>query len=166
MDVDKVIEDSEQNEKDIEENKDNVITHARDIKRIKVCKTLNSDLSGSIVELNEARAKIELTTISEMASDNEGLVHSGYIYSSISYAALVVINNPNAIITSSNINYLSAISVGKKITIDAVVKNKGSKKSIVNITVKLADLDIADGTMTIFTLDKHPLSINLTRLLD
>jgi acyl-coenzyme A thioesterase PaaI-like protein len=135
---------------------------AKDNKRLLSCTQMDQDFCGTIVKMNEARSEIELVTTGDMVSDKKGLVHSGYLYSSATFAALVALNKPNAVIVSSKMNYLAPISVGSTITIRADVKHRDSKKAIIKITGKMLDLEIMDGEMVAVNLEKHPLHISFT----
>ena len=74
----------------------------------KVCQNIDLN-NGAIKELKNRQASVMLETTSKMILDKSGLVHTGNLYSSAAYSALLAVNNPNAIIIGVEMKFLAPI---------------------------------------------------------
>ena len=84
----------------------------------KVCQNIDPS-NGIIKELKDGQANVLLETTSKMILDKTGLVHSGNLYSSAAYSALLAVNNPNAIIIGVEMKFLAPIELGNEVLFKA-----------------------------------------------
>ncbi len=122
---------------------------------LKTHKRVNSTFCGSITALEENYSKVSLLTINEMVVDELGLVHSGFIFSSASYAAAIAINSENSVIIGCKTNFLAPAKVGDHIEFEARVKFEDLRKREVNVIGKINDIKIFQGIFQVVVLEKH-----------
>jgi len=119
---------------------------------------IDSTLCGKIVELKENYAKVELTTTDIMKADNKGLVHGGFTFSSADFTAMASINNPNVVLTASDVKFLAPVKVGDKVIFEGNVIEQDNKKSKVEVVGKVNEKEVLKGIFKTYTLDKHILT--------
>ena len=114
-------------------------------------------LCGTIIELKNNYARVSLATNSDMALDEHGLVHSGFIFSAADYAAHVAINKENTVLISANTKFYAPIKVGDIAIFEAIAKYEDSRKREVLVKANINDIKIFEGTFITVTLDEHAL---------
>jgi acyl-coenzyme A thioesterase PaaI-like protein len=62
---------------------------------------ISAALCGRPLELATGRAVVELVTTPEMAADERGLTHGGFVFGLADYAAMLAINEPNVVLGSA-----------------------------------------------------------------
>ena len=70
-------------------------------------------LCGEPVELSEGRAVVRLATVAEMAADERGLVHGGFVFGCADYAAMLAVNDPNVVLGSGSLRFAKPVRVGE-----------------------------------------------------
>lgn len=125
----------------------NILTH----------KNISAELCGHPRELSPGRAVVSLTTIPVMAADDKGLVHGGFVFGMVDYAAMLAVNDPNVVLGSSEMRFLKPVRVGETITAEAVVGEESGRKRIVEVRVLRGETEVASGTCICFVPDKHVL---------
>ncbi len=118
---------------------------------------INETLCGKAIQLSEGAATVQLTTISEMVSDDQGLVHGGFVFGMADYAAMLAVNDPNVVLGAAETRFLKPLKVGAIIIANASVIEEKGKKRQVEVSVTHEDQDIFAGTFTCFVLEKHVL---------
>jgi len=124
---------------------------------IKTHKNINQKLCGEPVALKEGYAKVKLITIPEMAADEEGLVHGGFIFGQADYAAMLAVNHPYVVLGAANVRFLKPVKVGDEVVAEAEVKETKGKKVIVNVVVKREKESVFEGEFICFVLENHVL---------
>lgn len=128
----------------------------------KVCANIDAD-NGSIKELKHGKASVMLETTSKMVMDKTGLIHSGNIFSSASYSALLAVNHPNAIVIGAEVKFLAPIELGNEITFRAQTLQEDTKKREVKVEGFVLDIKIFDAMFYIAVFDKHVLSLHIVK---
>ncbi len=118
-------------------------------------KKLNRLYAGNITELKKNYAKVSFSTTDEMRTDELGLVHSAFVFSSADYAAAVSINKPNTVIIGSKVSFLAPAKVGDVIDFEANVKFEDLRKREVEVVGKINDIKVFQGTFYAVVLEKH-----------
>lgn len=126
---------------------------------MKIQTHLNIDqgLCGKPVELREGFSRVSMKATGEMAADDAGLVHGGFIFGLADYAAMIAVNDPNVVLGAADVKFLKPAVVNETIVAEAVVGEVSGKKNVVNVTAKTGEEDIFSGTFVCFVLDKHVL---------
>lgn len=87
--------------------------------------------SGAPVELREGHAVVSMTTLPEMAADEHGLVHGGFLFALADHAAMLAVNDPNVVLVSAQVEFLRPVRVGDALTARAeVVRSSGKERDV------------------------------------
>jgi len=125
---------------------------------IKTHKLSNHSLLGNPVKvIDETEAMVELRATKEMAVDENGLIHGGFIFGLADYAAMLAINHPNVVLGASEVRFLSPVKTGDVMMAKAIVSKVDGRRRTVAVEVKVGDVAILSGSMTCFVLDRHVL---------
>ncbi len=121
-------------------------------------KTINHELCGKSVLLEEDFSRVELIATEKMAVDESGLVHGGFIFGLADYAAMIAVNHPNVVLGAADVKFLKPVRANETVLAEARVVSKAGKKQKVDVTVARDGDKVFEGEFTCFTLDKHVLS--------
>jgi acyl-coenzyme A thioesterase PaaI-like protein len=114
-------------------------------------------LVGKPLELREGSAIIALTTLAEMAADDRGLVHGGFIFGLADYAAMLAVNHPHVVLGSAEVRFLKPVAVGERLVAGASVEETDGRRSRVRVEVRRGEEAVLSGTFLCFTLERHVL---------
>lgn len=114
-------------------------------------------LCGTAVELGEGRARVALETVPEMAVDERGLVHGGFVFGLADHAAMLAVNHPNVVLGGADTRFLKPVRIGERLVAEARVEEAAGRKSRVAVEVARDGEVVMAGTLTCFTLDRHVL---------
>jgi uncharacterized protein (TIGR00369 family) len=112
---------------------------------------------GTPVELREGSAEVELLTRPEMAADEQGLVHGGFVFGLADYAAMLAVNEPNVVLASADVSFLKPVRVGERLVAIAAVGDVEGHKYRVHCAVRGADGDVLQGRFTCVVTRQHVL---------
>ena len=115
-------------------------------------------LVGRPVEIAPGRAVAALDTTPQMAVDDQGLVHGGFVFGLADYAAMLAVNDPNVVLGAADVRFLKPVRAGETVTATATVESEGGRKRIVRVSAARGDTEVLSGTFTCFVLDAHVLS--------
>ena len=121
-------------------------------------KKIDQNLCGKPIEIDEGFSRVELLLTDNMAADESGLVHGGFIFGLADYAAMIAVNHPNVVLGSSDVKFLKPLKKGDTVVAEARVENIAGKKQTVRVTVENNGTKVFEGTFTCFVLDNHLLS--------
>ena len=124
---------------------------------IKTHEKIDQGLCGKPVKIEENYAEVELKTIEEMAADEKGLVHGGFIFGQADYAAMLAVNHPNVVLGGASVKFLKPVKVGENVLAIAKVVSEEGKKRIVEVVVKREDEEVFRGEFICFVLPEHVL---------
>jgi uncharacterized protein (TIGR00369 family) len=114
-------------------------------------------LCGKPLSVEDGNSQVELVTTAQMAADEQGLVHGGFIFSAADYAAMIAVNHPHVVLGASDVKFLKPVRVGETVRITARVQEIKGKKYWVSVNVTRADEEVFQGMFTCFVLEKHVL---------
>ena len=114
-------------------------------------------LCGEPRALAEGRASVRLETTREMAADERGLIHGGFVFGAADYAAMLAVNDPNVVLGKAEIKFLKPVVVGETITATASVLSSEGIKRNVHIEVVRGDDVVMAGEMLCLVPDHHVL---------
>ncbi|OMH39835.1 hotdog domain-containing protein [Desulfurobacterium indicum] len=118
---------------------------------------INRRLCGEPVKVAENRAEVVLEVTNEMAADEKGLVHGGFIFGLADYAAMLAVNHPNVVLGAATVRFLKPVMVGDKLKAIASVVEARGKKYKVMVKVKKVDETVFEGEFIAIVPEKHVL---------
>jgi len=124
---------------------------------IQTHKGICSALCGIPIEMSPGKCVVSMTTTTDMASDDMGLVHGGFVFGMADYAAMLAVNHPYVVLGSSDTKFLKPVKVDETVTATAVVREDSGKKRVVDVTVSRNGTDVFTGVFVCFVLEKHVL---------
>ncbi|RDU56169.1 thioesterase [Helicobacter sp. MIT 00-7814] len=130
-----------------------------------ICTRLHS--CGDVIENTKGKAHVRFVPDEKMIADIDGsnkLIHSGYLFSAASYAAMVAINKRHSIMIAADVKFLSPIELGHEVFFKATALQNDTKKCEVKVEGFLLDIKIFDSIFHIAVFDKAPFSIALEKL--
>ncbi len=124
---------------------------------IKTHRKINQRLCGKPIELKNGLSIVEMETVEEMAADEKGLVHGGFIFGQADYAAMLAVNHPNVVLGGADVRFLKPVKVGDTLLAVAKVEKQEGKRVTVSVSVKRGEEEVFTGTFICFVLDRHVL---------
>lgn len=118
---------------------------------------ISQTLCGTALSVETDHSTVELTTIEEMAVDNKGLVHGGFIFGLADYAAMIAVNDPNVVLGAAQVTFKKPIKVGETLKAEAKVVQTEDSKRLVDVFIKKGESLVFEGSFTCFVLQKHVL---------
>lgn len=119
---------------------------------------ISEKLCGRVESIEEGTATVALTTTSTMAADDEGLVHGGFVFGAVDYAAMLAVNDPNVVLGSADVRFVAPVKVDDEVLCVATVTETKGKKRVLEVTATVSDGLVLRGTMVAFVLDDHVLA--------
>src|SRR6185369_5353701 len=114
-------------------------------------------LVGTPLEIAEGAAVVALVTLPEMAADELGLVHGGFIFGLADYAAMLAVNDPNVVLGGSEVRFLKPVVTGERVVASAVVEETAGKKIRVRVSVRRGEEEVLTGSFLCFVPERHVL---------
>jgi acyl-coenzyme A thioesterase PaaI-like protein len=114
-------------------------------------------LCGEPVSLEAGRATARFVATPEMATDDRGLVHGGFVFGLADHAAMLAVNDPFVVLGSADVRFVAPVKVGDEVVATAEVTETKGKKRVLSVTACVGDREVLGGTMTAFVLDQHVL---------
>lgn len=115
-------------------------------------------LVGAPLELGEGSASAFLVTTPEMAADERGLVHGGFVFGLADYAAMLAVNDSHVVLGGAETRFLKPVRAGERLEARARIEETDGRKSRVKVEVlrggNTGDI-VMTGTFSCFTLDRH-----------
>lgn len=112
---------------------------------------------GRCAEQSPGCATATLTARPEMAVDDRGLVHGGFVFGLADYAAMLAVDDPNVVLGAADLRLLRPVQVGDALVAEAVIESASGKKRVVKVAVRRGETEVLTGTFTAFVLDRHVL---------
>jgi acyl-coenzyme A thioesterase PaaI-like protein len=92
-----------------------------------------------------------------MCADGKGLVHGGFVFGAVDYAAMLAVNDPNVVLGSAEVRFVAPVKVGETDVAVATVAESRGKKRVLDVFASVGDRKVVSGTMTAFVLEDHVL---------
>jgi acyl-coenzyme A thioesterase PaaI-like protein len=121
---------------------------------------LDRRLCGQPSAVEEGSAVVAIEALPEMAADERGLVHGGFVFGLADHAAMLAVNHPNVVLGSAEVRFLKPVAVGERLEARAVVEEADGRKSRVRVEVLRAGAPtevVMAGTFLCFVLERHVL---------
>lgn len=117
--------------------------------------SIDHSLCGEAVDMREGWARVRLEATDQMAVDEHGLVHGGFVFGLADYAAMLAVNDPNVVLGGAQVSFVAPIEVGDEVVATAEVGEENGKKRVVEASASVGDTEVFRGTFTAFVLPKH-----------
>lgn len=118
---------------------------------------INPALCGTPVALEEGSAVVELITTPQLAADERGLVHGGFVFGLADYAAMLAVNDPNVVLGAAETRFTAPVSAGEVVRATATRSTREGRKHTVAVVATVGERKVFTGTFTAFVLDRHVL---------
>jgi len=126
---------------------------------IKTHEKIDQRLCGVPVQTADGQSSVTMETSADMAVDEPGLVHGGFIFGLADHAAMIAVNDPNVVLGGAETRFLKPVRVGDTVVAAARTEEVKGKKHIVAVDVSRGDDLVFQGTFICFVLDKHVLEV-------
>ncbi|WP_415398207.1 PaaI family thioesterase [Sulfurimonas sp. CS5] len=123
--------------------------------------SINRDLNGEILKLERGYVELRLITSSEMVVDDQGLIHSGFIFSAADFSAMAAVNERNVVLVGSDCQFLSPVKFGDEVNFVARVRHKEGRKRNVHVEAHVLDIKVFEGEFKTVITDRHVLKLKL-----
>lgn len=114
-------------------------------------------LCGEPTSLEDGSATVTLRATDPMRADAEGLVHGGFVFGAVDYAAMLAVDDPNVVLGSAEVRFTAPVKVGDEVRCEARVTETKGKKRTLHVSARVGDRSVLEGTMTAFVLEQHVL---------
>ena len=119
---------------------------------------IDQGLCGAPVVVEPGRAEVRLTTTPAMAADDQGLVHGGFVFGAVDYAAMLAVNHPNVVLGSAQVKFLRPVRVGEVVVARATAGEAQGKKRVVAVEAAREGGEVVlTGELVCFVLERHVL---------
>ena len=118
---------------------------------------INTKLCGDVVELAQGYAKVILKTDIQMAADEEGLIHGGFIFGAADFAVMCAVNEPNVVLTGSSCRFLAPSVQGDILEFKASVVEQEGPKAVVEVIGYCQDKEIFTASFKTYVTAEHVL---------
>src|SRR5690606_4470246 len=93
----------------------------------------------------------------EMAADDRGLVHGGFVFGAADYAAMLAINHEYVVLAAAEVKFLAPVVVGERLRAAARVTTRDGKRASVKVQVKRGEDVVFEGVFHTATPSGHVL---------
>jgi acyl-coenzyme A thioesterase PaaI-like protein len=118
---------------------------------------INQRLCGTPRALEEGAATVALTALPEMVADDRGLVHGGFVFGMVDYAAMLAVNHPYVVLGAADVRLTAPVRVGEEIIAHARRTEQQGRRHVLEVRALVGDREVLKGTLTAFVLDQHVL---------
>ncbi|HWM93063.1 MAG TPA: PaaI family thioesterase [Thermoanaerobaculia bacterium] len=117
--------------------------------------SINRRLCGEPLELGEGTARVAFTGLPEMAADERGLIHGGFVFGLADYAAMLAVNHPHVVLAGAEVRFLKPVAVGERLVAEARIDESEGRKSRVRVEVLRDGEAVMTGDFRCVTLAHH-----------
>ena len=108
------------------------------------------------MEVAPGRARVRLETVPEMAADEHGLVHGGFLFSAADHAAMLAVNEPTVVLAGAEVRFLAPVRVGDSVILDAR-READDEPSRILCVGRRGETEVFRGTFRCPVLPRHVL---------
>ena len=118
---------------------------------------IDTDLCGTVTQLGEGSATVELVALPEMGADENGLVHGGFIFGAADYAAMAAVNAPTVVLAAAGCRFLAPSKVGDTIVFKAECTESNGNKYMITVSAYCGGAEVFTGEFKAVVTAKHVL---------
>lgn len=117
------------------------------------------ELVGTVVRVETGIcAETSLTTVDEMAVDEKGLIHGGFIFGLADLAAMAAVNDPFVVLATSSVKFLKPVVSGEQLIAHArITKTENRKRWVWCDVFNEKDIKVFEGEFFCVSLKMHVL---------
>jgi acyl-coenzyme A thioesterase PaaI-like protein len=122
-------------------------------------------LVGEPVELAPGRCRARLRTTAEMAADERGLVHGGFVFGLADYAAMLAVDEPNVVLAAADCRFLAPVVAGETLEAEAEAApagESGGRRRRVRVVVRRDATPVLEGDFLAAVPGRHVLDRGAT----
>ncbi|WP_457641841.1 hotdog domain-containing protein [Persephonella sp.] len=122
-------------------------------------KKIDQKLCGKPVAVEtEKSASVVLKATEEMAADEKGLIHGGFIFGAADYCAMLSVNHPNVVLAKAEVKFIKPVKLNETILFEGIViESEGKKREVEVIGKNEEDQIVFSGKFLCVIPDKHVL---------
>jgi len=120
---------------------------------------IDTSLCGKVTKLESGYAEVILHTTRQMAADEKGLVHGGFVFGAADYAVMCAVNDPHVVLGAATSKFIAPVKAGNVVVCKASICTQRGKKQEVSVNAYVGDKKVFEGTFTTFVLEKHVLDM-------
>ncbi|MEM9194482.1 MAG: hotdog domain-containing protein [Myxococcota bacterium] len=120
--------------------------------------SIDRTLCGEPETLSPGAATVRFVPTPAMVADAQGLVHGGFVFGAVDYAAMLAVNDPNVVLGSADVRFVAPVKLGDEVRAVAELQEEKGKKRVLSVRASVGDREVLTGTMVAFVLDQHVLS--------
>jgi len=120
---------------------------------------IDTSLCGKVTKFEMNYAEVVLHTTRQMAADEKGLVHGGFIFGAADYAAMCAVNDPNVVLGAASSKFIAPVKVGDVVVCHANIAAEKGKKKEVFVEAFVDGKMVFEGSFTTFVLQKYVLDM-------
>ncbi len=118
---------------------------------------IDTSLCGKVTKLEKNYAEVLLHTTQQMAVDELGLVHGGFVFGAADFSAMSAVNDPLVVLGASMSKFTAPVKSGDAVLCKAkVVSEKGTRRTV-DVQAFVEGRLVYEGSFTTFVLDAHVL---------
>jgi len=118
---------------------------------------IDTALCGKVTKLESNYAEVLLHTTQQMAVDERGLVHGGFLFGVADHTAMVAVNDPYVVLGAASSRFIAPVRVGDAVLCKAMVIASKGKKREVKVEAFVSEELVFEGSFTTFVLAEHVL---------
>ena len=119
--------------------------------------TVDPRLVGEALEVTEGTSRVALVTLRQMAVDERGLVHGGFVFGLADYASMLAVNHPNVVLAGAEVRFIKPVAVGDRLVAEAHELEVKGRQHRVDVVVSRDGEAVMAGELVCVVLDRHVL---------
>ncbi|MGM0453688.1 MAG: hotdog domain-containing protein [Thermodesulfobacteriota bacterium] len=118
---------------------------------------INRRLCGTPDHVEQGFARIKMQTTDDMAVDDSGLVHGGFIFGLADHAAMIAVNHPNVVLAGAAVKFIKPVTAHTPLVAEATVTETEGKKKTVSAAVYEENRQVFSGRFDCYVPEQHVL---------
>lgn len=118
---------------------------------------INTGLCGTVRALEPGKSEVVLETTVQMAADDQGLVHGGFVFGAADFAAMAAINDPLVVLAGSECRFLAPTRAGETMVFAANVVSESGAKRQIDVQGRCGDTLVFEGVFNAVITRRHVL---------
>jgi acyl-coenzyme A thioesterase PaaI-like protein len=105
---------------------------------------IDARLCGAPVSLAEGTATVRFEATPDMAVDDRGLVHGGFVFGLADHAAMLAVNDPLVVLGGAEVRFTAPVAVGQTVDATATVTATKGRRATVAVEARVGDRVVLD----------------------
>ncbi|HVS03981.1 MAG TPA: PaaI family thioesterase [Thermoanaerobaculia bacterium] len=124
---------------------------------VRTHRAIDRRLSGEPVALGPGWARVAMTAGAEMAADEQGLVHGGFLFALADHAAMLAVNHPHVVLARAEVHFHRPVRVGESLEAEARVTGGEGRRRRVRAIVRRGEAVVMEGDFACVVPSRHVL---------